>query len=432
MSHSAVVGNVKVLGSVLGNVCVGETDDNDVSHGGVTGGVDSAGADAVLYYGAGAVGVCYEFGCKGIGKSALVNVCIDGNGAVIDAAADGSALVCVAVGAVCISDDTADLVGAGHVAVIDAVCYRKTALEVLVAGVCNDTARNVSALDGAVVYAVLNGGALSGVAGDTACTESGGDVTVVGAVLYDYSVCSVVTDDTGSGNARIGVYGGDIALVVAVLEGRVKVLSLAADTAGGFRTGNGALVDAADELVGALVVVLTADAAYAGVAGSHGVGNIGFVYDVFKRCVCSLVGDSAYVALADGNGTDNGEVFDSTVHLFEHRNGYGHGFAVAVESADEVSLIGRVNGDVGSEIVHAVGGHVLEVICIVDGSSFGGEYADREKGNDHNKADDEGKCLAHDVYLFLLFVRTLPALEDNTIIHKKVLPVNRRCDFCIK
>ena len=302
-------------------------------------------------------------------------------------------------------------------AVVDGVLYGKTDCRACVIGVTYDTARcsvfvdlgGVGESDVTVVGAVFDGGGLSGVTDDTACAVCRGDVGSVVAISYGDCAASVVAEDTAGGIAVLAAVGvDDSALVEAVLKKGIYAVAASYDTAYGSGAGDRAFVDASHDLTGNIRAVDTTDdtADLAVVSAYNGHGRL--VGDVFN---CSALAFACYRACGNiGIGGDlyltgSGKIFDSSVELLEHRNGYGNGLAVAIESTGEVSFIGSVYGDVCREVVCTVGGHVLEVFSIVDGGSFGSKYADREKGNDHKNADDKGYYFAHDVYLFLSYLR---------------------------
>ena len=140
-------------------------------------------------------------------------------------------------------------------------------------------------------------------------------------------------------------------------------------------------------------------------------GNGSCVFDSLKRCTLGAYRDRACVGVGVDRTFDI-EVLDGPFDLFEHRDRNGHGLAVAVKCTGELTGVGGIDGDVCRKIVLAVSRHVLEIFGAVDGGSLGGECAYREEGEDHDDAEDQRKCFAHDVYLFHYFFGQ-PRLPDR-------------------
>ena len=182
---------------------------------------------------------------------------------------------------------------------------------------------------------------------------SGEHVAGVEAVLYGDRGCSVVSEDTAGSNAVVGLFGGDDALVDAVLKGSAFCLALAADTARSFGTGNGSFVYTVGECdTGS--TRFTADTADACIGTGKSIGDGCFVGHFVKFAAGRLDRDSSHMTGVNGYRTCGGKVFDGTVHLLEHRSGNGHGLAVAVKCTGELARVGLAHGDVCRKIVCTV------------------------------------------------------------------------------
>ena len=219
-----------------------------------------------------------------------------------------------------------------------------------------------------VVDGVVDLSGLSCVTDDAACAVTGNDLTVVGAVLYDNGVCSVVADNTACGSSGGVVKACYFALVEAVLEQSSVYLRFTADTAGSFRTGDGAFIHAVSQDSSASFGSLAENTAKASVlSGGPGAGDVGFVGDVLKESI-SGVGvhcNSTDVFVTGYDVADDSQVLYGTVHQSKHRNGCGDCVSRTVKSSGERGsvcyFIGGVNCDVGGENIIAVGSHCREI-----------------------------------------------------------------------
>ena len=145
-----------------------------------------------------------------------------------------------------------------------------------------------------------------------------------------------------------------------------------------------------------------------------GDGNVSVVLAVdYVQTLCGENGESSCVSVLEEDLALDLKVSNFAGEVSKHRSGYGYGVAVTIENTPEGLDVSTRKGDVGIKVVlrgdfSRVSGsryHCQEFVCSVDSGSFGSSGSGDSKAanrEDHHNTEDDGECLAHDIYLFHL------------------------------